>query len=204
MKLDFNAAKNPRQYIPRDFIDKYPLLGKALDDQAKTLFIMKPEYYQLLQPRALEIFEDCIDNRSYDEMQGMMVALVFVTSPQAYKGFASLARRYSVEASEIIQNVRAAEDGYPTRNMAQIACAISIWKMEEQTRKLDAGDQQTWIEFMKAENDPERTHTREEVREGIFAVLDSPAMERLFIRTEKALLVAAGIERAPRSGPRHG
>lgn len=192
--------------MPRDFIEKYPLLGKALAMQKKLAPQTSRESTHSLQPRGVALIEDTID-RPHAEKEALMIALIFLTGHFNYPGYKYLQNEFSQQTADILTDINNEGDGALGRNYAVIVTVFKLWEMEQTIDRIRTGeDSAALLEFMLAENKREARQMREDVRDTLFANLYAPKLETLYIRTERQLMHLAGIKNQgpPRDGGRPG
>lgn len=197
LQNDFSAAANPRQYIPAEFIEKYPTLGMVLDAQAPYLHYMNPDTYKSMQPRIIALFEDTLGNEEDPTREAMMVAAIYSTSPRPLERPSLLALEYGIEAAEMIYEMHNTDYNDMSTSQARLSTAIMIWEMEQQIDSLKNGGAEAYINFMRTETT--KKWDRDEMHLLLFENLQAPALEAMYIRTERALMIESGIER-PRNG----
>lgn len=196
MQDDFNAASNPRQFVPSEFIEKYPTLGIALDEQAPFLHLMKPETYQSMQPRIIQLYEDGLGDEDPVIREALMVSAIYNTSPRPLEKPSYLALTYGADAAVIIRELDDTDFKEVGTHRARLMTAMMIWDMERQIDLLKTGGSEAWIDFMREENT--KKWDRDEMHEILFADLASPYLEVTYIKTERALLLESGILSPPR------
>lgn len=202
----FNAAGAGDDGMPRDFIEKYPLLGKALALQKKLAPQTSRESTHSLQPRGVALIEDTID-RPPAEKEALMVALIFLTGHFNYPGYNYLRHEFSPATADILTDIHNEGDGPLGRNYAVIMAVFKQWEMEQMIDRIRSGeDSAALLEFMLRENKAEARQMREDVRDVLFENLYAPKLETLYIKTERRLLQIAGIKNPgpPRNGGRPG
>lgn len=207
MKRNFsNAAGAGHDGMPREFIEKYPLLGKALTMQQKLAPHTSRESTHSLQPRGVALIEDTID-RPHAEKEALMVSLIFLTGHFNYPGHAYLRNEFSPATADILTDIHNEGDGVLGRNYAAIMTVFKLWEMEQMIDRICTGeDSAALLEFMLKENKAEARQMREDVRDALFENLYAPKLETLYIKTERRLLQMAGIKNPgpPRNGGRPG
>lgn len=80
MQRDFNFATSPAyKNIAPDFIEKYPLIKRALDLQYKALRVLDGDIYKTGQNQILNIIETTMPDLSAREKEKVMAAAIIMT-----------------------------------------------------------------------------------------------------------------------------
>ena len=102
------SAGNDGIYIPREFLEKYPLIERAVELQKIIAHTINPDICKRVQPRMVQLIEDHVNASDADKQDLMVTAIVY----------ASGGTKTELEA-EMLQNVFKMSTFYMFHSMTQ-------------------------------------------------------------------------------------
>ncbi len=191
MKESFRHASDDTYYVPSEFLEKYPLVKKALDEQKAVQFHMDPMTYQEDQPRILQILEDTLQ-RPLSEKEALMAASILTTGPANDYNYDYTEEAFGKETRDILQELNQDQGYYLSKNTAQLIAAHSIREMEKRKIEIFTSDS-AMLEYRRSLETPTATGRLHEMHERLMTKMEAPYLKRLFQRTHMTLQAAAGI-----------
>lgn len=181
-----SAQVRARENIAPSFLEKYPLLGRALDHQYRHAVDISDEIYRQGQNRILEILDTHVPGKDAKDKHELMVAAILQSGcPQNMRAF-SLGRKFGERVMRTVTN--AASDPECFANSVRIQAAERIWAWEMLTADiLLKGDHDIAVGFcanLGADlTKLEKSYFRQN--------LQSPELRQLMKETERILFTVA-------------
>jgi hypothetical protein len=191
MQEDFSGASQPSFHIPRDYLDAYPTLEKALLEQRIYQHLLPPYVYKQLQPRMIDIISQTIEAPPA-EKEGLMVAAILMTggmppSPEIIQA------TFGTETAKVIANVnKTVNGGEMTRDFARIMTLEQIFEMENFTAQLRDGDAPLRANYVR-DVKKQRMTPAEMAEQMLLPCVDAPLLENLYRRVHHALRGETGL-----------
>lgn len=183
-------------YIGEDILFDYPLIIKALDEQAPFLTSREADLYTDRQPRLLNIIHQTVD-RPKEEKEALMAAIIFAITAEMN---IAKAKGYGEHFDKIVSDLDQ-RSFYPSTNIARLTCAIAIAGFEDTAASIAAGAP-TGLEDDTEEQIADQLAAAEEEDQRLFKNLNAPKMKQMYIEAKEKMFVEMGlIPRAPQ-GPK--
>lgn len=183
--------------IGEDILFDYPLIIRALDEQAPFLNAREADFYTDRQPRLLNIIHQTID-RPQQEKEALMVAVIFAITAEMNL---SKARGYGAHLDKIIGELEQPRSFYPPANIARITCAIAIAGFEDSAAAIAKGAP-TGLEEETEDGIADQLAAAEEEDRRLFKNLNAPKMKQLYIEAKEKMLIEMGFMPRPPQGSR--
>lgn len=190
-------AETAWESIGEDILFDYPLIIKALDEQAPFLNAKESDFYTDRQPHLLKIIDQTID-RPREEKEALMVAVIFAITADMNL---SEAKGYGEHLDKIVSELDQPRSFYPPTNVARITCALAIAGFEDTVASIAAGAP-TGLEENTEDQIADQLSAAEEEDQRLFKNLNAPKMKQMYIDAKEKMLVEMGIIPRPPQGPK--
>jgi hypothetical protein len=193
-KKAFATAAEDRHYVAAEYLKKYPLLEKALDEQARFMHLMEPSVIKEDQPRMIEILDQTVD-RPHAGKEALIAICIMMSRKTSPSQISGIRKRYSPETARILKSIQTdliTRTATPAPALMQIVAASTVCGIEREMANIQQSETALMKYRLTAQN-PVASHAEQQQMNHLCANLKTPRLEKLLKHTHLCLQTAGDV-----------